>query len=291
LRSRIDKVIQPLAQCNGPEAKSAIQILARALPLDRVIHAIGPNGWLMDCALSEVFYTVENAIWLSYDEDGVESDKEWASKLLSDLSKQRQTVSHSHSQLAWIRAGHTRDKKISRCVMLGCLFPPAMLVDIFQNAVNSLDEDLMGNVSTALQTINDNLESLPRDLCDRLAHLALKVDQTHLYRVCRSDLINMLGSIMRGRDDDLFHQVLKQVTRCALRPQFMSDRHGSSFDHTVMWCLEGFVKKPSSWVSLKNNDKLDITTICSGYVKKWSEYKEPEAINVVKLAQKILAKA
>lgn len=289
LRSRIDKVIQPLAQCNGPEAKFAIQILARALPLDRVIHAIGPNGWLMDCALSEVFYTVESAIWLSYDEDGVESDKEWACKLLSDLSKQRQMVSHSHSQLAWIRAAHTRDKKINRCVMLGCLFPPAMLVHIFQLAVDSLDEDLMGILSMALQTINDNLESLPRDLCDELAHLTLTVDQTPLYRVSRSDLINMLGSIMRGRDDDLFHQVLKQVTRCANK--FMSDRYGISFDHSVMWCLEGFVEMPSSWVSLKNNDKLDITTICSGYVHKWSEYKEPEALNVVKLAQKILAKA
>ena len=44
-------------------------------------------------------------------------------------------------------------------------------------AVDAFDEDLMSLVSSALQGISDNLVSLPKEECDRLALLALKVDQ------------------------------------------------------------------------------------------------------------------
>ena len=78
-------------------------------------------------------------------------------------------------------------------------------------AVDAFDEDLMSLVSSALQGINDNLVSLPKEECDRLALLALKVDQNGVQHWCGTSLMSILGSIMKNRSDALFTQVLKAV--------------------------------------------------------------------------------
>jgi len=172
-----------------------------------------------------------------------------------------------------------------RCIMLGSLFHSSVLIDIFKTAVDAFDEDLMGLVSSALQGINDNLVSLPKEECDRLALLALKVDQSGVRPWCRTSLMSMLGSIMKNRSDALFTQVLKAIV--AYAQKFMHGwQQNSTVDYTVMWSLCGFAEKSSSWMDHKD----EIFKVCESYIEKYQGQKNEEAMKVMDLATQFMGK-
>jgi len=287
VRAQIDRTVGPLAKRDGTPGTTAVQILARTLPLDRVLQAIDQNGWSIPKALSEIFYTLERAIQCSSGENTPPSEKQWACKLLNDVAQQRQQeISNNLFLLAWLRDGKlNHSRRTDRCIMLGSLFQSSVLINIFNTAVEAFDEDLMSLVSSALQGINDNLVSLPKEECDRLALLALKVDQNGVRPWCRTSLMSMLGSIMKNRSDALFTQVLKAIV--AYAQKFMHGwQQNSTVDYTVMWSLCGFAEKSSSWMDHKD----EIFKVCESYIEKYQGNKNEEAMKVMDLATQFMGK-
>ena len=125
-------------------------------------------------------------------------DREWAvNNLLKDVSKQRKVVpdSDSRRQLAWVRAAYTADNQSHRCILLGLLFQPALVVKIFDVAIASLDEGLMRTASMGLVAINDIFAGLDSGECVKVAELALSVGVSPLHWL-HSELINILASAM-----------------------------------------------------------------------------------------------
>jgi hypothetical protein len=295
VRAELKAALAPLTKEGGNE-KLAIRILARSLRLDQVLQIIGATGWLIEEVLDEIFYTIRRAMQF-YDEDSAPVEKSWAGKLLSDLSKQctlslskRSTnVSDNRCQLAWVRRGREMEYKIQQCRLIGMLFSPAMLVNMFEKAVDTIDEDLMGTLSAALITFNENssasIATLLPEECNDLAKLILKVDQHSLQRPCRIELISMAGSIMTQVAADLKGQLAKQVNSYA--KHYMHDRYESCFDHAIVWTLEQFVQNS------QDADEVDeICSTCSSYVKKYDGYTySASAKEVVQLANNILNSA
>ena len=130
-------------------------------------------------------------------------DREWAvNNLLKDVSKQRKVVpdSDSRRQLAWVRAAYTADNQSHRCILLGLLFQPALVVKIFDVAIASLDEGLMRTASMGLVAINDIFAGLDSGECVKVAELALSVGVSPLHWL-HSELINVLGAHTRFSND------------------------------------------------------------------------------------------
>lgn len=303
LRSKISKVVGPMA-CSRDKAdmegemsrwKKAIRILARSLPLAQLLHAIEGNAESLQVALEEVFYNIHEAIKRSYDEDPTyTADKEWGLSLLRDLMKQRQDIADPRSERVFIQFIKGKEfeshcKSWDRCILLGLLFPTSVLVGIFRKAVGAVDQVLMAALAQALQFVNDSFQPLCQEQCDGCAEAALTVDldQSHLQRFCRTDMVNMLGSVIcNSSNDDLCSRALKQIT-CSARVHAWDER-GVAFDYAVVWALQGFMEKSNSWPRLASLHSNDVADICKKCESKWSKSQEKNAGKAVLSAQKIL---
>jgi len=283
VRDRMVNVLAPFTKEGGNE-ELAIRILARSAQLDQVLDIIGACGWLIEKVLAEIFYTLENVISFATDEDCAEIERAWARTMLCAVSKQCRVVDDIRCQMAWVRTGRQTDYKTRQCVLIGLLFSPAMLINMFDLAVKAIDEDVITIVSYAVMAIIDmgaSIATLQQQEYDLLTEHILKLDQRNLQRYCRTALISMPGSIINHLRADRREQMLQLIVHYA--GQFMSDR-GTSVDYAVVWSLAKFVQ-----ASLGCNDWKDkIDAVCTSYVKKYRDYTWGEGERVLVLAGKIL---
>merc|ERR1712100_309449 len=90
-------------------------------------------------------------------------------------------------------------------------------------------------------------------------------------KYCRTDLMSLLGAILRGRVSPKLPSALHHILHLA--GEFMSDTtkdHGLYFDYYVVDTMEGLV--PES----RNEKREEIFGISEKYIKKWSEIKAAE---------------
>jgi hypothetical protein len=270
--------------------KKAIRILARSLPLADLLQAIDSDAESLEVALVEIVFNLQAALRQSYDEDsGYANEKEWACRLLRNLSRQRQDIdSRGEIFIRFIRGDdYDSYRRCERCILVGLLFPVAKLHDIFGTMAASHEEQMMASICAAWKNLHD-LQQMNREQCDTFAEEALAVDPSQLKKTyVITDFVSMLGGVVRSSSNhDLHSRVLEQVLCCAKTNKIPN----CYFDYTVVVALKGLIeeqpgsKTDSRWAcSMKN-----AVEICKDFRGKWGESQEPHAASVTDMAQKIL---